>query len=221
MQIAEVTRKNQVVSMDIRDRFKALRHSLNISQSEMSDLVGLSKNAWQSYELGKSTPGTYVYVSLQKLGFSVDWILSGNGPMHVCSADFSDYSFLPLFKSVEDRDCGTQSSEWVAFKTCWLTALNVPPSNLAIVSADGDSMIPTVFPGDLLMVDISRRYICGDGLYMLNFCDQAIVERIQVELDGSVKLLSDNPLYPARHVTGDALRDLLILGRVVWHGHRV
>jgi len=39
------------------ERFKQIRNYLNLSQTEMSAKMGISKNAWQSYELGKSSPG--------------------------------------------------------------------------------------------------------------------------------------------------------------------
>jgi len=88
--------------MGIGERFKKVRVSLGLSQPEMSERISLSRNAWQTYELERSTPGTAVYQSLLNLGFSVDWILNGVGAMKINEAEHAlqGYSFLPLYATV-------------------------------------------------------------------------------------------------------------------------
>lgn len=213
--------------MSVSERFRNIRHHLGLSQPEMSSWVGLSRNAWQSYELNKSSPGTGVYQRLLGHGFSVDWLLSGAGQMLVHDvAGLDGYVFLPLYAAIASAGAGGSYSDnivdWLAFKKDWiLMELRAKSENLAVIIAEGDSMIPTISPGDMLLVDNSRRSIVGDGIYVLTMMGSCLVKRMQVLVDGSVKLISDNPAYAEQTVSNDELSGLSVAGRVVWHGHRV
>lgn len=71
----------QKVTMDISTRFKMVRESLGHSQREMAKYLHSSLGALQSYESGKSIPGGNVLETLARLGFNVNWILTGEGEM--------------------------------------------------------------------------------------------------------------------------------------------
>lgn len=213
--------------MDLCDRFKKIRVSLNLTQSEMSSRVGLSRNAWQAYELGKSFPGTDVYLALINMGFSVDWVLSGTGKMDACweCLDLSEYCFLPLYVSLSDigrshsDDC---ILDWLAFKREWVRlALRSTPENLSLIIAEGDSMLPTIRPGDTLVVDHSKTVISGDGVYVLSLAHSCLVKRVQVLIDGSVVVLSDNPAYSPQTINPAQRDGIVVGGRIIWHGKRV
>lgn len=214
--------------MEIADRFKLIRQSLGLSQPEMSDRVGLSRNAWQTYELGKSTPGTSVYQELLRMGFSADWIMNGSGSMMLggITADLSGYSFLPLYATVGDmgpgRCCSNDVVDWLAFSNEWLRLeLRVTASDLAIIEAAGDSMLPTICPGELLIVDHSKHYLQGDGIYVLSINDNCMVKRVQILADNTIKIVSDNPAYHPQVVHNGDIDGIHVTGRVIWHGKRV
>lgn len=213
--------------MILCDRFKKIRLSLGRSQPEMSLSIGLSRNAWQTYELGTSTPGTAVYRALAAMGFSIDWLVAGYGSMLLEDhSELSGYSFLPLYAVVGSMGPGSTGDDtiidWLAFKDDWIRMeLRADAKNLALIVAGGDSMLPTISPGDLLVVDHSRKNLSGDGIYVLNLFENCLVKRLQVLFDGRVRIFSDNVAYSEQIVAGDALNGLSIVGRVVWHGRRV
>lgn len=74
------------VSMDIATRMKSIRDSLGHSQREMAKTLNISLGALQSYESGKSVPGGNVLEALARLGFNVNWLLTGLGPKRVVIA---------------------------------------------------------------------------------------------------------------------------------------
>ena len=71
---------------NLKDRLFQLRRSLNLSQEDMALLIGKSTPAWQSYERGISFPGGEVFRELNKLGFNLNWLVSGRGDMRVDSS---------------------------------------------------------------------------------------------------------------------------------------
>lgn len=214
--------------MEIQDRFKEIRVYLGLSQPEMSERVGLSRNAWQTYELGKSAPGTSVYQILLKMGFSANWIMAGVGDMiiDVDAHDLSGYSFLPLYATVGDmgpgRCCSDEIVDWIAFSQEWLRLeLRVSSNDLAIIIADGDSMLPTICPGEILVIDHSKHYLRGDGIYVLNINSNCMVKRVQIMCDKTIRIVSDNPAYPVQTVRNGDIDSIHITGKVIWHGKRV
>ena len=67
-------------------------------------------------------------------------------------------------------------------------------NNLAVISADGDSMAPTFSSGDLLLIDRQVDQIKTDAIYALAMDDQLYVKRLARDIgDGSVNIISDNP----------------------------
>ena len=48
----------------------------------MGALVGGHESTWQKYERGSSLPGSEVLQALTRLGFNINWILTGEGNMY-------------------------------------------------------------------------------------------------------------------------------------------
>ena len=67
--------------MSLHDRLKIVREYLAKSQRDMSVTVGLGISVWRSYEIGSSFPGGKVFEALARLGFNVNWLLTGEGEM--------------------------------------------------------------------------------------------------------------------------------------------
>lgn len=58
-----------------------VRESLGYTQKEMAKALDTNPQTWQVYEAGKSVPGGNVLEVLARLGFNVNWILTGIGQM--------------------------------------------------------------------------------------------------------------------------------------------
>jgi len=103
---------------------------------------------------------------------------------------------------------------WV-FEEQWLRALSaVSPDRLAVVKVNGDSMTPTLFGGDLVLIDRSKTRPNFEGIYAIKVGDIAWVKRISVNLKSQkVRVLSDNPLVPKQPEMNED--ELSIIGRVI------
>lgn len=67
--------------MSLAERLKQIRERLKKTQKEMAADVSVSVQMWQTYEAGKSVPGGNVLEALARMGFNVNWILTGEGVM--------------------------------------------------------------------------------------------------------------------------------------------
>lgn len=108
------------------------------------------------------------------------------------------------------------------FDEDWLKKLTQSKAaSLSIIRVLGDSMEPTLFDGDEVMVDLGDgQSRLRDGIYVLRMDDMLNVKRIAIEPKGrQISVISDNPSYP----TWQSMerRSINIVGRVLWFGRKL
>lgn len=78
----------------------------------------------------------------------------------------------------------------------WLTGRGITADKLVFVSATGDSMLPTIHHGDLLLINREVNSAKEEGIYVIRSGKQIWIKRIQ-GLPNGIRLMSDNKtLYP-------------------------
>lgn len=92
------------------------------------------------------------------------------------------------------------------------------PMNLKVLTGHGDSMLPTIAPGDKVLIDEGVKDLY-DGIYVLRSYDTLFIKRVNKNLKGAVVISSDNPTVKLSEEL-DGSEQLEIVGRVVyvWHG---
>lgn len=93
------------------------------------------------------------------------------------------------------------------------------PKNLTIISVKGDSMIPTLYDDDIVMLDMSKTSLGYEGLFVIRIFDVLHVKRLSHSRPGHVLVISDNrDNYPPREYSAD---DIEVVGKVIWKGGKV
>jgi phage repressor protein C with HTH and peptisase S24 domain len=111
---------------------------------------------------------------------------------------------------------------YFGFDERWLRALTqTPASGLSVIRVEGDSMAPTLNPGDDILVDSGDMLErLRDGIYVLRVDDALLVKRLALHpVGGRVTVQSDNPAYP--DWPDFNLAEIHCVGRVIWAGRRV
>lgn len=109
----------------------------------------------------------------------------------------------------------------IRFDPAWLHSLGAKDARmLSMIRVAGDSMSPTLEPGDEILVDRNppaRRP--ASGIFVLRIEGALVVKRIRPAGRGRFAITSDNPAYPA---TADlAGSDAVVVGRVLWTGRKL
>ncbi|EBA6427175.1 helix-turn-helix transcriptional regulator [Salmonella enterica] len=89
-----------------------------------------------------------------------------------------------------------------------------PAAELKVINVRGDSMAPTIEPGDLIFVDISINQFDGDGIYVFGFDDKIYVKRLQMIPD-KLLVISDNTNYREWSITKDNECRFGVFGKVL------
>lgn len=89
-----------------------------------------------------------------------------------------------------------------------------PSNHIKVINVRGDSMCPTIEPGDLIFVDISINQFDGDGIYVFGFDDKIYVKRLQMIPD-KLLVISDNQIYREWGITSENEHRFMVFGKVL------
>ncbi|MBF0117033.1 MAG: helix-turn-helix transcriptional regulator [Magnetococcales bacterium] len=207
----------------------------------VADKIGVAPQTVSSWKKRGDMPAASAIEFAERESLSLDWLLAGRGPMRwstvnrdlvVMSEDeissTGEFALVPRYDVRASAGHGMVIDaenilDHMAFRMDWLRGvMNLQVSQLALIHVDGDSMEPTLRPGEMILVDMrldSRRI--GSALYVIQSDGVLQVKRLTLLIDGSVVIKSDNPGYQAETIPPEK-RDLLhVVGRVVWAGRRM
>ncbi len=86
----------------------------------------------------------------------------------------------------------------------------------SMINASGNSMSPTIDSGDKLIVEHwnSENQIQDNKIYVFCYNNEFFVKRLCKNLD-EIIIKSDNPEYRIRTISGKAMADLILIGKIV------
>lgn len=195
------------------------------TQNEAASIAGRSHDAIGNWITGRTVPAFDALARMaHKKGVSLEWLASGKGAMTGDASPVGDFVYIPRY----DVRAGAGSGQpvlseevggFLAFRQDWVRQrLRRNPATLAVIEAFGDSMTPTISDGDIMLVDMSENRVRGSAIYVMLAGNDAVVKRVELKLDGSLLVKSDNPSYEPITFPRDEADDLRIIGKVVWTG---
>lgn len=207
------------------DSLRKLRKQKGYSQADIADALGIAQNSYSRYENGQRQPDIDMLQKLSKIfGVTVDDLLKDTEPIAFGKQIkiepelvAEDEILIPVVASLR---CGFGRSGEATFRD----RKPVPKSyvkrwgkDIVYYEAVGESMMPTITPGDLLITVPGS--VWEDGwVVVVDVNDSDTVKRIYRADDGGINLVPDNPKqYTTMHLTKEDLKtyNVAILGHVV------
>lgn len=133
-----------------------------------------------------------------------------------------DFIALPLFNDIQASaghgaaPLSEQVDSVVSFTSRFLLDKGATPEKCVVIWASGDSMIPTIPDGSLLVVDQSQQEAKNGHIMVIGVDEDLLVKRIRRRLDGQIELISDNQAYAPEIIGPSSLKALRVIGRVVY-----
>jgi phage repressor protein C with HTH and peptisase S24 domain len=207
---------------DIALRLVALRG--NKSRRALADELGITEGTLRNYEAGKTLPD-YALLELvcKNLRIAPNWLLLGLGSPEI--QDENDLGNELVMISMVDAklSAGTGSFETsgdlehqYAFRYDFLRHKgNV--SQMVLMRVAGDSMEPTIYDKDVVLIDQSQTSTIPGKIYAVGVEDMVYIKRVNA-VPGKVILGSDNPTYEPIVIatTEQLVSNVRIIGRAVW-----
>lgn len=207
------------------NNLKYYRKKSGKTQTQLSEFLGMSLNAYGHYETGRRQITPDKLAKLADLyGVSVDDLIGrgeaeniGRQLQEVPELVPEDEVLIPLVASLR---CGPGTAgEPFAF----IKDVPIPSSyvrrwgeGLKAIVAVGESMSPTIVPGDMLICRPGDAWESGN-VVSVNADDSDMIKRIYRTADGGIDLRSDNPAFEPIHYTAEDLQQerIRVLGRVL------
>jgi phage repressor protein C with HTH and peptisase S24 domain len=222
--------------LDYLDKFIRLQH---LMKSEFAKRISLSNSYVSEILSGKRDISIKFKKGFQSaFGFPVEELPHrmqtspenhSAGEMGGGNSDSATYCKIPLFNIkassghetfVNDERIGAD----LMFRKDWLyRELKSNPDNLFILSAETDSMEPTIKHDALLIVDNSIDRIITEGIYVLRRGDTILIKRIRKLSEDTIELISDNPVYGKETIKLSNQPEIAILGKAIyiWSGRKI
>lgn len=143
------------------------------------------------------------------------------------SENGDNFAFIPQYTAKAAAGLGhdnphVESVSTLAFKREWLRAKGLNAKHLIAISADGDSMWPTINDHDVLLLDTSKTEPADRQIFVLTSSDKGtIVKRLIKTALGGWIIRSDNDDcddYADVLLARSEVNEHRIIGKVIWRG---
>lgn len=202
-------------------------------QKDVAKALDISIPTIIRYENGESTPDSKVLSKLITLfKINIHWLLTREEDMFLRarqSMDSSNFQLVPVIGAAACGSSGRIMEEdiegYKAFEINFIRKFKKP----VLTRAKGDSMLPVIADGDLLLCDRDENKRMRPDpmrMYLVNKSDEADKVQIKVKkisFSGhTLTLIPLNPAYPptTMDVHGKSILDI-VLGQIVWIGREL
>lgn len=227
--------------MTLSERIRAAMADAGMNQTELARACGVqapSVHGWMSGK-AKFLRGENLLRAAKALQVNQEWLATGKGSMRpqpddqilteikgarqVVGADQDDPNFvqIPMVKlrlsagvtgfqvDTDFADGGT-----IGMRKNWLERFRYNPEKLVAISVKGDSMEPSLYDGDIVVINTAETKPIDGRVFAVNYEGEPVVKRLSRDA-GEWWLTSDSPDQRRHHrklCRGEAC---IIIGRVV------
>lgn len=202
-----------------------LSHELGetkVYDKDVANALGLSKESLSHHKRKNTIPHEAIAYFCAKRQISINWVLFNQLPQSL-EAHTQPYVAIKYFKELHASAGGgaiTEESQHTSLylpKSLLMPFFKTVPSinSLYALHVKGDSMEPTLFDGDLILVQSDDNYRYKGEIFILEDSFGLMVKRLYCSLDGELEIRSDNPNYTPIFLATGQMDDVKIYGRVL------
>lgn len=197
-------------------RIKEIRKRRGLSAEKVAEMTGLSPATIYRYENGDiaSMPAVNLKPIADALGVEPGDLIGWEDAPLVPGAETLPYlpprAQIPVIGSVRCGPGGLAYEEPLGIEGADVANAE----DYFYLRAEGDSMEPQVFAGDLVLVHKQPDVESGEVAVVVLNGDEGMLKKV-IKKNGAVILQSYNPAHPPRVLIGDEISSLRIAGKAV------
>lgn len=216
------------------DRLRARSRQLGMTAGRVAELAGINRSFVYDIMRGRSENPNLEKLDqvAQALNVERNWLLHGIGDVDGESPIMEDpmeaFVSVPSVEVTASMGGGNlvtdevENGEPYNFQRSWIVHdLKADPANLRIMHVEGDSMMPTLQSGDVVLVDLSRKSPTPPGIFVLSDGMGLVAKRLEHIPNNDppkVRVISDNTFYSPYERSAD---EVSIIGRIRWFAREI
>lgn len=201
-----------------------------MTQGQLAERSNIDQSVISKLERGKHAGSVYTVTFARITGVRPEWLAEEIGSMLGDTAQVADhmqndeYAFIPVLSAKAAAGVGYENSHveeqsTLAFRREWMQRFRLKEHNLRLIRADGESMMPSIADGDMLLIDIHDKEPASGRIYAIQRPDFSIsVKRLVQRFSGEWEIVSDNASFENERVENLNSLQAPILGKVCWRG---
>ncbi len=217
------------------------------NSKQLVDFIGIPYATYRSRKMRGNFSAEWAVLLSLNYNYHVRWILLGEGPKKInaageeqklkkkhndsnqtsllsnpSSCEENGIEYIPMSNALLSAGGGAYLDsdsirDYYAFKKDWLIRTVTSVKNAVLVGVVGNSMRPTIYNGDVVLLDSGRTNIYDGNIYALRLDGTIMIKRLALRPNDKVQVVSDNR---AEHDSYTAnRREIHIIGRIVWYAH--
>jgi phage repressor protein C with HTH and peptisase S24 domain len=230
------------IKTPLGERLREIRRSKGDPEREdFASALDIQKERLARFERGDAVPNADVLARYYDvLGIDLNWLTTGQGSMFgedkmessiakpSDAAASSNHRAIPHFDIRAAAGDGSaemvvDASSYVVFDHTWFQRYVPPRAVLGVLEVEGDSMVPTLMSGDMVVVNMEERAIREalkqGGIFVFSVRGDFRIKRLQPMINGDLRMISDNPRYETETLDADMVAEnLQIQGHLIWSG---
>jgi len=195
-----------------------------MNQTAFANLAGVGKTTQIHYEKNNRSPDTEYLTALDAAGVDTFYVLTGRRMEGAASGSSAgggsneNTLAVPMYDVEGAAGAGRslEHEQVVGHFTLGhdiAAQLGLDGARLAGVRVRGDSMEPTLFDGDWVMVNLDDTNFAQAGVFLVWVSGELRIKRVQRLAGGAMLLISDNNVYEKEMIPPEKMHDVKVLGR--------
>ena len=194
-----------------------------VYDKDVASALGISKESLSHLKKRGSVPYEQISKFCAKRDISINWVLFGQVPKSL-EEETRRYIKIKYFSSINASAGGgginyEENYEYITLDRLFLETIykNISSnsSDIAALNIIGDSMEPTLYDREIIILDKSILDFQKGGIFVISTDAGLFVKRVSMRLDGALDLISDNKNYNSEILRDDELSNIKIVGKVV------
>lgn len=191
-----------------------LRKEKKLTQSDLAEVLGISRQAYSNYEAGKRQPDNETMLKLAEYyNVSVDYLLGRNENNELSNSSRKGIKipvlgYVPAGMPIEAIEDILDYEE--------ITPEMARNGEHFALKIKGDSMIPNIMDGDIVIVRVQPDVESGETAIVKINGDEATCKRVVKQRSG-ISIVANNPKYEPIFFTNKEIEELpvTVVGKVV------
>ena len=193
-------------------------------RAEVARRSGIGERMLARYMTGGTEPGLFTMRTIaDAVRRPLEWFF-GQDELDLGTNLSPDLVMVPRYDVRASAGLGAivpseEVTDYLAFRRDWFTRIGVSSEHAILAEIAGDSMEPTIPDGALILINTAVHRVQNGYIYAIRREDELLVKRVQIRVDGTVVLISDNARYDREEFSADRAVDLHVVGQVVWNAY--